>query len=447
MDNFRYVNAGNSTLADGIVAADTQITVANQARFPSSLESGEKLVLTIHPSGLPSTQEIVICTAISGGVMTVTRGAQGTTAQDWPTGTVVGAYLTAEMLGQIRDKALTVSGTNTGDETAARIGTLIAGATAKSTPVDADMIGLADSAASNVLKKFSWSALKAALKTYFDTVYNKYVHPNHSGDVTSVADGAQTIEANAVTNTKLADMANSTIKGRITAGSGDPEDLTATHVRTILNVANGAQKNSDITKGEIEAKLTGELSSHSHAAATLPTASATVSGVVELATTEEAAAGTDTARAVTPAGVAAAIASLAPLTLTTGSLVYAEDSLETVKSGLTANSFGSGLAARSSESAIAAWLTAHQGNAKAVKMYHGGEVTVSFSAKGSAGTSYVRLAKNASLEQEWSMNTSYQTRTRNVTVTAGDILLIQVRDDDNIIGYVKDFKVLVAGLP
>ena len=134
-------------------------------------------------------------------------------------------------------------------------------------------------------------------------------------------------------------------------------------------------------------------------------------------------------------------------TLAAGSLVYAEDSAETVKTGLTANTYGPGLAARSSESAIAAWLTAHQGNAKAVKMYHGGEVTVSFSAKGSAGTSYVRLAKNASLEQEWSMNTSYQTRTRNVTVTAGDILLIQVRDDDNIIGYVKDFKVLVAGLP
>ena len=264
MDNFRYVNAGESTLSAGIVAADTQFAVANPARFPSSLDSGEKLVLTLHPSGLPSAQEIVICTAIAAGVMTVTRGAQGTSAQDWPSGTVVGAYLTSEMLGQIRDKALTVSGTNTGDETAARIGTLTAGATAKATPVDADLIGLADSAASNVLKKLSWSAVKATLKTYFDTLYNKYVHPNHTGDVTSVADGAQTIAANAVTNAKLADMANATIKGRVTAGAGDPEDLTATQVRTILNVANGAQKNSDILKSEIEARLIGEITSHSH---------------------------------------------------------------------------------------------------------------------------------------------------------------------------------------
>jgi hypothetical protein len=73
---------------------------------------------------------------------------------------------------------------------------------------------------------------------------NLYVHPNHSGDVTSVADGAQTIAANAVTNAKAADMAVNTIKGRITAGTGDPEDLTATQVRTIINVADGATANS-----------------------------------------------------------------------------------------------------------------------------------------------------------------------------------------------------------
>ena len=69
---------------------------------------------------------------------------------------------------------------------------------------------------------------------------NNYTHPNHTGDVTSLGDGAQTIAANAVTNTKLADMATQTIKGRTTAGTGDPEDLTAAQVRTILNVANGA---------------------------------------------------------------------------------------------------------------------------------------------------------------------------------------------------------------
>jgi hypothetical protein len=44
-------------------------------------------------------------------------------------------------------------------------------ATSKTTPVDADEIGLVDSAASNVLKKLTWANLKATLKTYFDTLY------------------------------------------------------------------------------------------------------------------------------------------------------------------------------------------------------------------------------------------------------------------------------------
>lgn len=66
---------------------------------------------------------------------------------------------------------------------------------------------------------------------------NAYTHPNHTGDVTSTGDGATTIAANAVNNTKLADMATARIKGRVTAGTGDPEDLTAAEVRTMLNVA------------------------------------------------------------------------------------------------------------------------------------------------------------------------------------------------------------------
>lgn len=56
-------------------------------------------------------------------------------------------------------------------ETTTSAGGLINSATAKSTPVDADMFGLMDSAASNILKKLSWLNIKATLKTYFDTLY------------------------------------------------------------------------------------------------------------------------------------------------------------------------------------------------------------------------------------------------------------------------------------
>lgn len=64
-----------------------------------------------------------------------------------------------------------LTGTNTGDETDVRIGSLINGSGAKTTPVAADMIGLMDSTDSNKLKKLSWTNLLATAKTYFDTLY------------------------------------------------------------------------------------------------------------------------------------------------------------------------------------------------------------------------------------------------------------------------------------
>ena len=48
-----------------------------------------------------------------------------------------------------------------------------------------------------------------------------------------------TIGSGVVTNTKLAAMATSTIKGRVSAGTGVPEDLSAAQVKTLLAIAPG----------------------------------------------------------------------------------------------------------------------------------------------------------------------------------------------------------------
>lgn len=48
------------------------------------------------------------------------------------------------------------------------------------------------------------------------------------------------ISIDQVDNTILSNMAQNTIKGRITAGTGNPEDLTPANVRTMINVADGA---------------------------------------------------------------------------------------------------------------------------------------------------------------------------------------------------------------
>jgi hypothetical protein len=84
----------------------------------------------------------------------------------------------------------------------------------------------------------------------------------HSGDVIgsttlTIANNAVTtakVNNDAITNAKLANVATATIKGRSTAGTGDPEDLTAAQVRTIINVADGAQVNpSIVSKADAEA--------------------------------------------------------------------------------------------------------------------------------------------------------------------------------------------------
>ena len=57
---------------------------------------------------------------------------------------------------------------------------------------------------------------------------------NLTGDVTSVGN-ATTIASSVVSNAKLANVATSTFKGRTTAGTGSPEDLTSTQATALLN--------------------------------------------------------------------------------------------------------------------------------------------------------------------------------------------------------------------
>lgn len=59
-------------------------------------------------------------------------------------------------------------------------------------------------------------------------------HTAHTGDVTGAT--ALTIANDAVTNAKSANMAVNTLKGRVSAGTGDPEDLTAAQVQTLTGV-------------------------------------------------------------------------------------------------------------------------------------------------------------------------------------------------------------------
>lgn len=71
------------------------------------------------------------------------------------------------------------------------------------------------------------------LQTDVSANNSKVTNATHTGDVTGAT--ALTIAADVVDNTKMANVATATLKGRVTAGSGDPEDLTGTQATTLLD--------------------------------------------------------------------------------------------------------------------------------------------------------------------------------------------------------------------
>jgi hypothetical protein len=180
--------------------------------------------------------------------------------------------------------------------------------TAKTTPVDADVTVIEDSAASGAKKKLSWSNIKATLKTYFDTIYSTFdgtwaslsgkpstFTPSSHGDSAHsetyvkdsdsrltnsrewTADTVTQAEAEAGTATTrrawtaqriaqaIAALASSLSLGTTssTAHRGDHGAAAYNHSIS-AHAPSDAQKNSDITKAEIEAKLTGTITTHEH---------------------------------------------------------------------------------------------------------------------------------------------------------------------------------------
>ena len=105
--------------------------------------------------------------------------------------------------------------------------------------------GSADDLAAGTLPVARLSLTKAQLNaavTDGDPLYVGDVTGNatHTGDVTGAT--ALTIAAGAVSNAKLASVGTATIKGRATAGSGAPEDLTGAQVTALLDPFGAATK-------------------------------------------------------------------------------------------------------------------------------------------------------------------------------------------------------------
>ncbi|MCS6007072.1 hypothetical protein WNJ41_01030 [Klebsiella pneumoniae] len=90
-------NNAKSVLAAGISASATVITVGTGAGalFPVPVPGQSYFKLTITDAATKTTSEIMHVTSVSGDVMTVIRGQEGTTPRVWSTNDIVANLMTA----------------------------------------------------------------------------------------------------------------------------------------------------------------------------------------------------------------------------------------------------------------------------------------------------------------------------------------------------------------
>lgn len=202
-DAFLWRIQGPVDFVDGLeVPADGTATIG--APITVRLADASTFTVTIS-TGLPGETGATGATGPTGP--TGPTGATGATGPQGPRGDTGATGPT----GPTGDTGATGSQGPQGDPgDAADIAAEIVAATDKATPVDADLIGLVDSAASNVLKKLTWANLKANV-------------------LAAIAN---------ITNSQLANMAEATFKMRAAAaGTGVPIDGTATQARVALGLA------------------------------------------------------------------------------------------------------------------------------------------------------------------------------------------------------------------
>ena len=93
MANVKYANNAVTTLASGITAVATSMTVASATAFPT-LAAGEYFYCTLTDAATSLVIEIVKVTAVSGTTFTITRAQDGTTASAYLLGDNVQLRLT-----------------------------------------------------------------------------------------------------------------------------------------------------------------------------------------------------------------------------------------------------------------------------------------------------------------------------------------------------------------
>src|SRR5574343_187749 len=160
-----------TTLNGGISDSDTSLTLNSASGLPTDT-GGTIVVNRVDANGTatPSSMEVMTGVVSGSTITNLLRAKDSTTAKSHANASVVEMVWDAATWNDFVDAYLGEHGQD-GKHLPAALSVPTHAATSKATPVDADELPIVDSAASNVLKKLTWSNLKATLKAYLDTLY------------------------------------------------------------------------------------------------------------------------------------------------------------------------------------------------------------------------------------------------------------------------------------
>lgn len=160
----------STTLSGSITDSDVVMTLNSVAGLPT--DTGVTLIINrvdANGTATPSAMEVVTGIVSGSTIASLVRAEDGTTARAHANGSIVEMVFEGDGWNDAVDSFLAHHNQD-GTHKAVAISVPTHAATGKTTPVDADEIGLIDSEASNILKKLTWANLKATLKTYFDSL-------------------------------------------------------------------------------------------------------------------------------------------------------------------------------------------------------------------------------------------------------------------------------------
>lgn len=211
-------NSPQTVLSAGISATDTTIPVASVSVFPEAPN--------LATLGVEDDAEVIRYGGISGlTLINCERGFGGTTAKVWQQNELIYRGYTKydhDTFKENIEDLDNVKLSKTGD---AKDATVTASAAAsRANLTTGDKLSVIVGKLMKWYADFKALAWKASVET-------------------------SDIDANAVTNAKLSQMASKTMKGNNGNAAATPTDLTASQVRAIINVADGA----DVTKTTLEA--------------------------------------------------------------------------------------------------------------------------------------------------------------------------------------------------